>query len=610
MYEDFGARVNGNAVQFRLFLPDSEQDASQYQRGGSPKIANIRVTGTFQSMFGQSDWDVETAPLLVRSLHPNGWLYTFDIPHLQDGFYEFKYFVQFENQTTRWCSDPCSRHGGSEEENSAFVVGGNDMDVRLIDKRLPLQDLVIYELMLDDFTAEYRGGRAPLDAVWDKLDYLQALGINAIEFMPWTSWPEGGFSWGYDPFAFFSVEHRYYVDPQDPLDKLFRLKRLIEELHRRGIHVIMDGVFNHVQAGLSPDRGFPYFWLYQDPADSPYIGSFEGGGFFNDFDFANECTNKFIVDVCKYWIDEYKIDGIRFDYALGFFSQSDSPVGISRVIQDLNQHALDQSLENMSFYLELLTDNRYDAIDDVNRMQAGGCWFDPLKWEMEQAISSGQASPTLMRPLNATEDFGGQRRPVTYIENHDHSSVTEACRGRDAWWRSQPAAIALHTAPGAPLIHNGQEFAEQYWFPESGDGRVQARPLRWERSSDSIGIALRGIYSLLIDLRKTHSALRSSNFYPCVYDLSAGSFNPQGYGVDAGRGLLIFHRWGNREDGKLERFIIALNFSDVGRIVDIPFSVNGRWDDLLNGGSATVSDFWLRAQTLNSNWGRIYCNAV
>src|SRR5436305_10968431 len=89
------------------------------------------------------------------------------------------------------------------------------------------------------------------------------LGFNAIEFMPWTAWPEDNFSWGYDPYAFFTVEHLYYQDPTAELDKLYRLKRLIDEFHRRGMHVIMDGVFNHVQAGQTPDRGFPYFWLYQ-----------------------------------------------------------------------------------------------------------------------------------------------------------------------------------------------------------------------------------------------------------------------------------------------------------------------------------------------------------
>jgi pullulanase len=93
--------------------------------------------------------------------------------------------------------------------------------------------------MIDDFTSEFRGGRAPIDAIEDRLDYLQELGINGIEFMPWTSWPGGDFSWGYDPVQFFAVEYRYIHDPTSPADKLFRLQRLINELHARNMHVVM-----------------------------------------------------------------------------------------------------------------------------------------------------------------------------------------------------------------------------------------------------------------------------------------------------------------------------------------------------------------------------------
>lgn len=128
------------------------------------------------------------------------------------------------------------------------MVGGNLTDAVPIANRLPLRDLVIYEMMIDDFTAEFRGDRAPVDAVQDKLDYLQTLGVNAIEFMPWTPWPGSGFSWGYDPKDFFAVGHRYVHDPSADLDKLHKLRELINACHARDMHVIMDGVFNHVRA--------------------------------------------------------------------------------------------------------------------------------------------------------------------------------------------------------------------------------------------------------------------------------------------------------------------------------------------------------------------------
>jgi hypothetical protein len=195
---------------------------------------------------------------------------------------------------------------------------------------------------------------------------------------------------------------------------------------------------------------------------------------------------------------------------------------------------------------------------------------------------------------------------VTYIENHDHSTVVQECGGRSAWWRTQPLAIALLTTSGAPLIHNGQEWGEEYWFPESGDGRVKPRPLRWHRRDDAIGRTLFALYRKLIAIRRDHPALRTQSSYPEPYDERMTRFDAQGYGVDEGRDLVIFHRWGHDDLGRIERFIVALNFSAFDQRTDIPFSTNGTWTDLLNGTSANVAGFVLRDELVNSHWGRVY----
>ena len=130
MYEQFGAVVQGNSVTWKLFIPDNTRDPSQYTRGSSPSIRSIRVRGDFQSELGSDPWSLDGALPMEQTPHPNGWLYTVEVPHLDDGFYQYKYFVEFQNDTTRWCTDPCSRYDGSDSQNSAFVIGGNDMKVR------------------------------------------------------------------------------------------------------------------------------------------------------------------------------------------------------------------------------------------------------------------------------------------------------------------------------------------------------------------------------------------------------------------------------------------------------------------------------------------------
>ncbi|MCP4416015.1 MAG: 1,4-alpha-glucan branching enzyme [Chloroflexi bacterium] len=601
MYQSFGATVNQTTVTFNLFLPDNAVDPAQYTRGGSPKIKAICVRGDFQSELGGVDWGLADAPAMIRQPHSHGWLWSCTLPaDLPEGFYQYKYFVTFENDTDRWVTDPCTKYGGSDnDENSAFVVGGHSVPARPIVQRLPPQDLVLYELMIDDFTAAYRGDRAPIDAIHDKLDYLQALGINAVEFMPWMAWPGSDFSWGYDPFQFFAVEYRYVHDDAQPADKLFRLKTLINALHDRGIHVIMDGVFNHVRAGINPNKGFPYLWLYQNPEESPFIGQFERGGFFEEFDYDNLCTQQFIRDVCLYWLDAYQLDGIRFDFTIGFYREGDARAGISRLIGDIKTQLTAQNRENVALIVEHLTDNRYEAIDDANQMDADGCWFDPFMYEHFDMLNAGRITPQILRILNANLDFDTGKTAVTYIENHDHSTVISEAGGRQRWYKSQPAAIALLTSPGLVMIHNGQEFGEDYWLPHEGAERVKERPLRWDSyANDFIGQRLFTLYQNLIRIRRDYPALRSSNYFP-------SSNHPDGYGI-VNDSVVVFHRYGEGENGNLQRFIIAINYADGDQHITIPFPTNGLWRDLLNEETAVVANYRLFHQCISSNWGRFY----
>jgi pullulanase len=209
-----------------------------------------------------------------------------------------------------------------------------------------------------------------------------------------------------------------------------------------------------------------------------------------------------------------------------------------------------------------------------------------------------------LRVLNSNFQFGEGKGPVTYIENHDHSYVVAVVGGRDRWYETQPAAIALLTSPGSVMIHSGQEFGEDYLIPEEGPDRVSPRKLRWGSkgpdSGDFVDGRLFGIYRKLISIRGRHPALRSPNMFPYPD-------NVDGYGAFGDKGVVIYHRWGTADDGGFARYIIALNFANWGSPpTDIPFPANGRWDDLLSDSFFIVSDYRLRNQQIESNWGRIY----
>ena len=214
MKEKLGSWQVGNSrtagkVRFKVFFPD-EGNGLQHH------IKTIQVTGDFQTELGQTAWDYSNAPSLTKASHPEGEVWSYETPiNLKAGFYEYKYYVTFNDpsEKPRWVSDPCTRYGGWDNMNAGFVIGGSQPSDNIITPivggRLPLCDLIVYEIMIDDFTDEYRGARAPLDAIRDKILYFKKLGINAILFMPWTAWNDSKFNWGYKPSLYFSVCHRY-----------------------------------------------------------------------------------------------------------------------------------------------------------------------------------------------------------------------------------------------------------------------------------------------------------------------------------------------------------------------------------------------------------------
>ncbi|RYG69386.1 DUF3459 domain-containing protein [bacterium] len=625
MYEQFGAIVDpeNRSVSFKLFIPDNRKAPEKSAGGETSHITKVAVVGTFQKPV-KSQWDTSQAVPLESSDYLDartgqilGTLYSATVEGLKDGYYEYKYHVEYENESPRMLTDPCARYGGTKHQNSGFVVGELLEEVEPLKQRLPLKDLVIYELMIDDFTANIlQDGEAPMQAVVRKLDELQELGINAIEFMPWTAWAnktEGkqhessNFSWGYDPVQYFAVAHKYVSNRKNESEKLVHLKRLINECHRRGIHVIMDAVFNHADVS-TPGKGFPYYWLYENPDNSPYVGQFELHNYFEDLDYANRCTLEYIRDSCFYWMDEFKIDGIRFDNTIGFYKQGDKEVGLNKLLAELREHLSATGQQNFSMTLEHSWD--FEAIPAANEAGADSCWLDPYRSQSmnylgQRPHGQPQIEPGILRILDAGRDFDEGRVPTIYIENHDHRRIARVAGGRECWALTQPYVIALFTSPGAVLMYNGQEWGIDNDMPEEGEGRVTPRPLDWDIREEGDGPRILDLYRRLIQLRHQHPALRSTNFHPSRWDESHTKPDEDGFGIDRDRNLVTYHRWGTDSKGKEEKIYVVLNFSKDPQSVSFEVPQNGFWTELLSGERVRAKGGRIEAE-IGSNWGAIY----
>lgn len=603
-----GDDSNKGQVEFKLFFP----------KGFDPKISSIKIAGSFQKQISNfNDWDFENGFEMVPCPPNNDgtiWLYTTE-KEIKKGFYEYKYLVTFKDPQIepRILSDPFARYGGKDNQNAAFVIGGSKASQNKVhplkNGRKPLRELIIYEMNIDDFTSEYRGGRAPLDAIRDKLDDIVKLGFNAILFMPWTAWEDRNFDWGYRPFQYFAVEYNYANHLNEPAEKISWLKRLISACHDRDIHVIMDGVFNHVSVN------FPYKFMYQDPKDCPFTGKF-GGEFagLQDLNFNNTCTNEFIRDVCFYWIDNFKIDGIRFDNTTNFYILGNMN-GLPELLENITNYMNDLGEENFSLTLEHLRD---DAVQITNTTKATSYWDNALFGCTFQYLWWNQIDSSFLNKINNQRFLNSADKvPTTYLTNHDHSNVAWQAGAKDnmgslKWYKTQPYVIALYTNPGVPMVPNGQEIGEDYWIPEDDQGtsrRILPRPIRWKLQKDKIGSTLSKLYQRLGEIRKQYPGLRSPNFYPQPWEEWQTQFNQLGYGIDTSRQLVIYHRWGNDDKGNLQLFIIVLNFSDNDQYVQVPFPQNGEWTDLL---SDAVNPWKINVGSysfgfmIGSNWGHIF----
>src|SRR5690606_32243422 len=165
-------------------------------------------------------------------------------------------------------------------------------------------DLVIYELHVRDFLEKKN-----YTTLRDSIPYLKALGVNAIELMPVQEF-EGNSSWGYNPSYHFALD-KYYGSAK-------AFKQFVDACHANGIAVILDVVLNHA-FGQSP-----LAQLYMQggvlQANNPWFNVVPTHPFNVGYDFNHESplTKQFAKDVMRYWIEEYKIDGYRFDLSKGF----------------------------------------------------------------------------------------------------------------------------------------------------------------------------------------------------------------------------------------------------------------------------------------------------
>ncbi|HBY80317.1 MAG TPA: alpha-amlyase, partial [Cyanobacteria bacterium UBA11148] len=221
------------------------------------------------------------------------------------GTYVYRYCLHNPNRgEIDWIIDPFAREFGVGKL-SAITIGYEDhvwSDQENVWKTPALNDLVMYEMMIDEFGTD-------IDGAIERLDYLADLGINCIEVMPISN-VALTVDWGYLPIGYFGVDERF-GNRKD-------FQKFVDAAHKKNIAVILDAVYGHTS------DSFPYSYLYRQLAyhENPFMGSFAKDYFGESTDYNRTFTQDFFFTVNYYWLERYHVDGFRYDCVPNYWDGS------------------------------------------------------------------------------------------------------------------------------------------------------------------------------------------------------------------------------------------------------------------------------------------------
>lgn len=530
-----GAFCGAQGTTFRLWAPTAQAVTLRLYRAGTGECL------------------LEQIPLC----RGDRGLWTFTTGKNLDGLY-YDYLVTVDGKT-RSTADPYARACGLNGERSMVLdLSRTDPEGWGEDKAPPLPpETVIYEVHVKDFSWDpasgvpdaYRGKFKAFcledtslngDGIHPTcLAYVKELGVTHVQLMPafdYGSVDEGGdpaeFNWGYDPVNYNVPEGSYATDPSDGAVRVREMKEAVQSLHRNGLRVIMDVVYNHTYRLDSwLWRTVPWYYYRQESDGTPSDGS----GCGNDLASERSMCAKYILDSVLYWAEEYHIDGFRFDL-MGLL---DVPL-LNRIQQALDRRwgkgeklllgepwaaagtaaapgtvlAGKAHLAELDEQISAFCDNTRDAVK-------GDLWSEGAAGFVNGGgLDAAWLACCVKGWANCTE--GGARAPsqtVNYLSCHDDWTLWDrlVCTGdperrfqvcRPELLRQNRLAAAINfTCQGHLFLLSGEEFART----KGGIKNTYASPaeinqLDWSRAWDNRGLA--DYYRGLIALRMRLPGLR------------------------------------------------------------------------------------------------------
>ncbi|WP_396633321.1 alpha-amylase family glycosyl hydrolase [Maribacter sp. R86514] len=473
-----GAVLGDGAVTFRVWAPHAEK---------------VFVGGSF------NNWSKNEISLEIED---NGY-WSVITEKASEGD-EYKFFIEYEGEVLAR-NDPYAFEVTNSNGNS--IIRTLDFKWDDEDFKMPSwNELVIYELHVGTFNRSTPDTVGTFEDVIAKLDYLKELGINCIELLPVAEFA-GGISWGYNPAHPFAIEQDY--GGPDAFAKL------VNEAHKKGIAVIMDVVYNHFgpsdvdlwqfDGWSENDKGGIYF--YNDHrSDTPWGDTRP--------DYGREEVRQYLRDNALMWIEKYHCDGLRMD-ATSYIRYEGGGLGYDTEIEEGNILMRDINVEIREKYPHVLTiaedlkgDSRVTDAIEHDGLAYGSQWdmnfVHPVREVIEDTHDDGRDLQKVVDALEFKYSNDAFSR-IVYTESHDEvangkARVPEEIQPGDAESdfakkRALLGIVLTLTAPGIPMLFQGQEFIEDEYFQDT-------EALDWEKEKKH-----RGIEKLVSDIIK----LRTGN---------------------------------------------------------------------------------------------------
>lgn len=379
---------------------------------------------------------------------------------------------------------------------------GTDLNYASIEGFESSEDAIIYEVHVRDFTSdlniesELENPFGTFKSFVEKLDYIESLGVTHIQLLPVSSYynidesnngtrvwdntiqgVDSNYNWGYDPHSYFSLTGEYSVDSNNAKLRVEEYKEMINEIHNRGMGVIMDVVYNHTARVNIFEDLEPNYYHFMDKYGVSKT-SFGGGRLGTTHDMAS----RVLVDSITYWTQEYKIDGFRFDMMGDHDADSiqrayDSAASLNPKTLFLGEGWVTYAGDDDHTGIQAADQSWMKYTDDV------GVFSDEVRNELKSGFGS-EGEPRFLtggarnintifnnikaQPGNFTAD--SPQDVITYIEAHDNltlydviaQSIKKDPKDYDSeiLARQRLGNFMVLTSQGTAFLHSGQEYGK------------------------------------------------------------------------------------------------------------------------------------------------------